>query len=222
MGYKPAYIWNGSSFDQIGNQAVASLDDYALLSPVSGQTLTNTTLSSPIINTPTISSAGESGTISGTRTYSGAITLTGTVSGGTLSGNTIDSPYLVSPGEKITVSATAATGTVNFDCKTQGIVYYTSNASANWTMNFRGDSSTTLNSFMSVGESLSVLFLVTQGATAYYPTAYQIDGTAITPKWSGGTAPLSGNINAINAYSISIIKTGSAQYTMFAAQGVYS
>ena len=55
MAYKPAYIWNGTSFDQIGNQAVASLDDYALLSPVVSQTITNTTLTSPTVNTPTVS-----------------------------------------------------------------------------------------------------------------------------------------------------------------------
>ena len=48
MAYKPAYIWNGTSFDQIGNQAVASLNDYALLSPVVGQTITNTTLTAPL------------------------------------------------------------------------------------------------------------------------------------------------------------------------------
>ena len=55
MGYKPAYIWNGTSFDQIGNQAVASLNNYALLSPVVGQTITNTTLTSPVVNSPVTS-----------------------------------------------------------------------------------------------------------------------------------------------------------------------
>ena len=212
MGYKPAYIWNGTSWDQIGNQAVASLDDYALLAPVVGQNITNTTLTSASIN-----SASVSGSIFGNPTVTGTVSLTGIISGGTL-----DSSYVISPGEKIAVSATSASGTVNFDCKTQGIVYYTSNAGGNWTMNFRGDGSTTLNSFMQTNESLSVLFLVTNGATAYYANAFTIDGVSVTPKWSGGTAPSSGSVSAIDAYSFSIIKTGSGTYTVFASKGKYA
>ena len=218
MGYKPAYIWNGTAWDQIGNQAVASLDDYALLAPVVGQNITNTTLTSASLN-----SASVSGTFSGNAIFSGNLTLSGTNTlSGTISGGTIDSPYFISPGEKITVSASAANATVNFDCKTQGIVYYTSDAGGNWTMNFRGDGSTTLDSFMQVGESLSTLFLVTNGGTAYYANAFTIDGVSVTPKWSGGTAPSSGSVNAIDAYSFSIIKTGAATYTVFASKGKYA
>jgi hypothetical protein len=195
MAYKPAYIWNGTSFDQIGNQAVATLNDYVLLvgaQTVSDKTLTSTTLTSPVINTATIS------------------------------GGSADSVYLISPSEKITISATAATGTVNFDCITQGIVYYTTDASANFTLNFRGNGSNTLNSIMSIGESLSVIFLNTNGATARYPNAFQIDGASVTPKWSGGTAPSSGNASAIDAYSFSIIKTDNATFTVLASTGKFA
>jgi hypothetical protein len=187
MAYKPAYIWNGTGWDQIGNQAVASLDDYALLNPSASanQTITNTTLTSPNINDSSII------------------------------GGTADSVYLISPSEKMTVSASAATGTVNFDVIAQAILYYTSNATGNWTLNFRGDGSTTLDSIMAVGESVTASFLATQGSTAYYPSAFQIDGSSITPKWSGGTAPTSGNSNSIDAYSFTIVKTGSATFTAF-------
>jgi len=120
--------------------------------------------------------------------------------------------------EVATVSATAATGTINYDVTTQSVLYYTSNASANWTVNFRGSSGTSLNTIMATGESLSVTFLVTQGSTAYYNSAVQVDGSSVTPKWQGGTAPTTGNASSIDSYTYVIIKTGSAAFTVLAAQ----
>jgi hypothetical protein len=120
--------------------------------------------------------------------------------------------------EGVTVSATAATGTINYDATTQSVLYYTSNASANWTVNFRASSGTSLNTAMATGESITVVFLVTQGATAYYNNAITIDGTSVTPKYQGGTTPTSGNVSGIDAYSYTIIKTGSATYTVLASQ----
>jgi len=119
--------------------------------------------------------------------------------------------------EKVTVSATAASSTVNFDTLTQGVLLYTSNASGNWTLNVRGDSGTTLNSVMATGESFTIAFLATQGGTAYYPTGFTIDGSSVTVKWQN-TTPGSGNANAIDAYSYTIIKTGSATYTVLGSQ----
>lgn len=119
--------------------------------------------------------------------------------------------------EKVTISATAATGTINYDLSTQSILYYTSNASANWTVNIRGNSGTTLNSMMETGQSVTMTFLVTQGATAYYNSAVTIDGTSVTPKWLGGSAPSAGNASGIDAYTYTVIKTGSGAYTVLAA-----
>jgi len=120
--------------------------------------------------------------------------------------------------ETATISATAATGTINYDITTQSVLYYTTNASANWTVNFRGSSGTSLNTVMATGESMSVTFLVTQGATAYYNSAVQVDGSSVTPKWQGGSAPTSGNASSIDSYTYVIIKTGSAAFTIIAAQ----
>ena len=125
---------------------------------------------------------------------------------------------LVSPEERTTVSATAATGTVQFDADTQGVLYYTTNASGNWTLNVRGTSGTTLTSKLAVGDSLTISFLVTQGSTAYYMTALTIDGNAQTVKYSGGTAPSAGNASAVDIYSFTIIKTAATPtYTVFGA-----
>ena len=123
----------------------------------------------------------------------------------------------VSPEERTTVTATAATGTVNFDLVTQAVLYYTSNATGNFTLNFRGNSGTTLNSLLAVGDSISAVFLNTNGTTARYATAFEIDGTSVTPQWSGGAAPTAGNASSIDSYSFTIIKTAATPtYTVLA------
>ncbi len=119
--------------------------------------------------------------------------------------------------ETITVSATAATGTINYDVTTQSIVYFTTNASANFTVNLRGSSGTSLNTAMATGETVTVVFLVTNGATAYYNNVVQVDGTTVTPKYQNGSAPTAGNINSVDAYSYTIVKTASATFTVFAS-----
>lgn len=121
--------------------------------------------------------------------------------------------------EIATISATAATGTINYDVTTQSVLYYTSNASANWTVNFRGSSGTSLDTLMSTGESISTSFMVTQGSTAYYNSAVQVDGTTsgVTTKWQG-SAPTTGNASAIDSYTYVILKTASATFTVFATQ----
>jgi len=126
--------------------------------------------------------------------------------------------------EVTTVSATAATGTIDYDLSTQAVLYYTSNASANWTVNFRMSSGTSLNTAMSTGQSVTVAFLVAQGGTAYYNSSVQIDGTTsgVSTKWQGGTAPTSGNTSSIDVYQYTIVKTASATYTVFASQTKYA
>ena len=127
-----------------------------------------------------------------------------------------------SPREITTISATAATGTINFDANTQATLYYTTSASANFTLNVRGDSGTTLNTVMANGDCLTIVFLNTNGATPYYASAFTIDGNAITPKYQGGTAFSGGNASAIDAYTYAIFKTGSAAFTVFASQTKYA
>jgi hypothetical protein len=119
--------------------------------------------------------------------------------------------------ETTTVSATAATGTINYDVGTQSILYYTTAASANWTLNLRGSNSLPLNSLMSVGQTITVTFLATQGATPYYNSALTIDGAAVTPKWQGGVAPSAGDASSIDSYTYAILKTASATFTVLAS-----
>lgn len=120
--------------------------------------------------------------------------------------------------EKASLSGVALTGTVNFNVLDGSVVYYTANASANWTLNVRGDSSNTLNTVMATNDSVSIVVMATQGSTAYYQSAMTIDGSAVTPKWAGGTAPTAGNANSVDIYTFTIIKTASATFSVFATQ----
>ena len=94
---------------------------------------------------------------------------------------------------------------------------FTTNAAANWTLNIRGDGSTSLDSIMDTGESLTIAHIVKQGGTPYYNSAVQIDGSSVTPEYQGGAAPTAGNANSLDVYSYTIIKTGSATFTVLAS-----
>ena len=160
-----------------------------------------------------------SGTNSGSFTITDAANSDMTVAPNGYGRFTIDGQGKIeSLAEKITVEATAATGTKTFDVLTQAALYYTSNASGNWTLNVRGDGSTTLNTIMDAGEAVTIVHLVTNGSSAYYNSAFQVDGSSVTPEWQGGSAPSAGNTNSVDVYTYTIIKTGDAAFTALAAQ----
>jgi hypothetical protein len=120
--------------------------------------------------------------------------------------------------EKAAISATGLSGTVNYNALDGAVAYITASATGNWTLNLRGDGSTTLNSVLATGDTFTFVVLATQGATAYYQSGMQIDGNSVTPKWAGGTAPAAGNASSIDAYSFVVIKTASATFTVLASQ----
>jgi hypothetical protein len=168
------------------------------------------------INNPTFTGTVTIPTLSVT----GNTSLTGSV---TASNNTIITGILTlfHSLENITVSATAASGTINYYWLNQDILYYTSAATGNWTLNITGNSTTTLNSLMSIGQTVTLVYINTTGTTAYYQTGLQIDGTAVTPKWYGGATPTSGNASSLDVYSITIIKTANATYTVLETQTTF-
>jgi hypothetical protein len=149
---------------------------------------------------------GTATTFTATQTFNGTSSTLGAV--------------LTDAAETVTVSATAATGTINYDVTTQSVLFYTSNASANWTVNFRGSAGTSLDALLAIGQAITVAFLVTNGATPYYNTTVQVDGATagVTTRWQGGTAPSSGNASSVDVYSYTIIKTAAATFSVFAAQ----
>ena len=223
-----------------GTTAVVLSTSPTLVTPVLG-VATATSVNKVALTAPATSATltiadGKTLTASNTLTLAGtdATTMTFPASSATVAGLAIAQSFtakqtftgataslasaFINATEFSTISATAATGTINYDVTTQSVLYYTSNASANWTVNIRGNATTSLNTLMTTGDSLTVVFLVTQGSTAYYNNALTIDGNSVTPKYQGGTAYTSGNASGIDAYSYTIIKTGSAAFTVLAAQ----
>lgn len=119
--------------------------------------------------------------------------------------------------EDVNVVASAATGTIDFDISTASIWYYTSNATANHTLNFRYSSGATLSSVLAVGDAITVVWMNTNGSTAYYPSTIQIDGSAVTPKVPAAIS--AGNASAIDVYTFTIVKTAATPtYTVLETQ----
>jgi len=172
----------------------------------SGQVLTSGgSTAAPVWTTPAAAfSTSADNTFTGTQSFTGTSAKLAIV--------------LNDAAEVATVTATAATGTINYDITTQSVLYYTSNASANWTVNLRASSGTTLNTALAIGQSVTVAFLVTQGSTAYFNNVVQVDGTTsgVTTRWIGG-APTAGNASGIDSYRYLIIKTANATFTVLAS-----
>ena len=124
--------------------------------------------------------------------------------------------------ETATITGSAPASTTNFDVISQAVQYYTANTTSNFTFNIRGNSSTTLNSIMTIGQSATIALLVTNSTTGYYPSTIQIDGTAQTVKWQNGTAITAGNVSATDVYTVTIIKTAANTYTVLGSQTKFS
>jgi len=139
-----------------------------------------------------------------------------TLTSPTVTGGTLTDAVIKGLEEDVNVVASAATGTINFDVSTASIWYYTTNSTANHTLNFRYSSGTSLNTAMATGDAITLVWLNTNGATAYYPNVIQIDGSTVTPKVPAAIA--AGNASAIDAYSFTIIKTASATFTVLETQ----
>lgn len=121
--------------------------------------------------------------------------------------------------EKVTAGGNL-TGTTNIDLLTSAVVTYTSTGA--FTFNFRGDGSSSLNDIMSANQAITAVIFVTN-TTARSLSAIQIQGTTsgVTTRWFGGSAP-SGNASATDVYTVTIIKTGSATYTVYASQSKFA
>jgi len=133
---------------------------------------------------------------------------------------------LTSPLETNTTSAGTAgsPATVNLDVATSAILIYTGTAAADWTLNVRGNVATTLDSLMSTGEQISVVFETPIGATAYEPVVggFTIDGVVPSSiKYLGGSIPV-GNINSTDVYVYTIRKTGAATFTVLGSQNKFA
>ena len=218
--------------------------DLATVNLTAPQTLTNKTLTTPTLTSPIIneiddSNGNEEIIFTATASAVNEITIANAATGNnpnfTASGSDTNVGINFTPKgtgavtfngtgkiqavkEKVTVTAVATTGATNFDFLTQAVLYHTTTATGQFTLNLRGSSSTTLNNMLSVGESITGAFLNTN--TTFYVSTITIDGssTNVVLEYQGGTAPTAGNAG-IDVYSFTAIKTSTTPaYTILAAQ----
>ena len=119
--------------------------------------------------------------------------------------------------EKVNVNGTF-TSNINFDTNTQGVVLSTASATANFTVNLRGDGSNSLDASMDTGESITVAYINKNNNVTYYNNTVQVDGSTVTPVWQGGAAPTAGNVTSNDVYTYTAIKTASSTFTVLASQ----
>lgn len=134
----------------------------------------------------------------------------------------LTSSLITAPQETWNVSATAVTTTTTVDFLTaQNWEYTTASTAGACTVNIRGNSSITLASLLSTGQSATFSFHVATGAsTPAYFNAVQIDGTVtgVTTRWQYATTPTSGTTSGYDMYSFTVIKTAATPtYTVLAS-----
>jgi hypothetical protein len=119
--------------------------------------------------------------------------------------------------EKVNVNGTF-TSNINIDTNTQAVQLNTATASANFTVNLRGDGSNSLDASMDTGESITVAYINKNNNVTYWNTTVQVDGVTVTPVWQGGSAPTGGNTTSNDVYTYTAIKTAASTFTVLAAQ----
>jgi hypothetical protein len=223
---KPGYVYDSDTdtwYPLLGlaTQTLDGLTDVIITSPATNQSIvyngTNWVNSTEVGDITAVTSGTGITVGSGTGPIP-SIAIDTAVTADLTTAQTLSNKVFISPEERTTLSTSAPTATTNFDADTQGVLYLTGSTTSNWTLNVRGSGSTTLSSKLAVGDSISLIFIATNGATAYRHTALTIDGNAQTVDWSGGTAPAAGNASSKDAYSFTIFKTAATPtYTVFGA-----
>lgn len=207
--------WANTTLTDIANALTGSL-------AADGQTTASGSLNmgtNKITNLTDPTNAQDAATKNYVDTYVGAL---GTMSTQNANAVAITGGSISSILEGATVTATAPTSSINYDFKTQAVCFYTNSCTTNFTVNIRGNSTTTLNDTMTTGQVATMVLMVTNGSTPYYANVIQIDGTTVTPKTINGIAITSGNANSVDIYTLTIVKTASATFTTFASQSKYA
>jgi hypothetical protein len=115
--------------------------------------------------------------------------------------------------EEVNVTAGKLSDNLNIDVENGMVHLFTTTESTTSTPNIRYNASTSLNSRMSIGQSI-VVTLITTAAAAAYSANITIDGSAVTENWIGGSAPSDGGSSGVDIHSFTIIKTADATFTV--------
>ena len=125
--------------------------------------------------------------------------------------------------EKVNIVANcAANGSSNIDLLTSSVWLFTSTCSGNWTPNFRGDASNSLDSIMSTGQVIVATIISANGGSTGYSSNMNIDGSGQTEYWSNDETPDErGGTSGYDVYQYSIIKTGGGNSYLVLANRTY-
>ena len=167
----------------------------------------------------TLNSATDTLTIGGPVSIAGTLTyedVTNVDSVGIITARSgVDFSSLLREGVKITAGKLSDNTDIDLE---NGMVHlFTTQETTTSTPNIRFNSSTSLDSSMSVGEAISVT-IITTAAAAGYSAQLTIDGAAVTENWVGGSAPSDGGSSGVDIYAYTIIKTASATFTVIGNQ----
>jgi hypothetical protein len=144
----------------------------------------------------------------------GASTGTTTVNNGLVIKQVIETTTIDST-TNLSASAT------NVDVLSSSIYYFSGTPSANFALNIRGNSSIPdLNNILSTGQTITISIIVDRAANTYKLSTVNINGSSQTINWFGGTAPSAGN--ALDIYSITVLKTAASTYKVFASQAKFA
>ena len=88
-------------------------------------------------------------------------------------------------------SGAAASGTINYDVKGRNVHHFAqADATADFTLNVREDSSTNFSNHIAGGEAVTISFVYRNGATARKLVALTIDSAAQTVRYANATTPV--------------------------------
>lgn len=143
----------------------------------------------------------------GTDTYIGG-------QGGTSLTITNDSAFKFSNSsltEKVKITAGKLSDNQNINLDNGMVHYFTTTETTTSTPNITASAG--INTIMSTGDTM-VVTIITTAAAGGYSAQLTIEGAATTENWIGGEVPAAGGGSGVDIYSYTIIKTGSAAYTV--------
>jgi hypothetical protein len=129
--------------------------------------------------------------------------------------------------EKSTKIDSSLTGAQILGIGSGAIFYYSANSTGNFQFVIQASNDAPLNSVMSDNDVTTVVAFTTQGTLAYRLTALTIpsltEGVTSTVNvfWFGGTSYPPANVNAIDVYTITIVKTANHTFNVFASQSSF-
>lgn len=124
--------------------------------------------------------------------------------------------------EKVNIVSGTSNSNTNIDLLTSSVWLFTSSNNGNWTPNFRGNSTTSLDNIMSTGQVIVATIISQNSGSSGYSNNMNIDGNGQTEYWSNDEAPDErGGNSGYDVYQYSIIKTGGGNSYLVLANRTY-